>query len=399
MSANPLRTSELSPERESSLLSWRFRRSWAEVDLSKIELQARRIKEHCGKQLMAIVKADAYGHGAVEVAKTLEAQVCMFGVANLLEALELKNQGIQKPILLLGAALPEEVDYAIQQGIELSLSCLEQLECLQQRAKYHGRKARVHLVIDTGMGRLGLVDSLFSEELIARLKAYDHVEWRGIATHLPSADEDAEFTHEEISRFLQIVEKLKSSGLNFEWIHACNSAGSLGYSKEDLLSNLVRVGLYLYGINPLRDTTIQGSEISADLALTWKTQISVLRELPEGSSISYGRTVYTKRPSLVVTLACGYADGYPRQVSGKGMTVLIHGRRCPILGRVTMDQMMVDVTDLGDVVKVGDEAVLLGHQGQDCICPEELADKAGTISWHTLTGIGKRVPRFYSSGC
>jgi alanine racemase len=211
------------------------------------------------------------------------------------------------------------------------------------------------------------------------------IELAGVCSHLPVADEDAAFTAAQISRFETLVKELRAAGLRVPMTHVENSAGFIRFPEQ--AGSLIRSGLALYGVSPLR-------EFQARLqpALTWKTRVLMARDFAAGRSISYGRTFITPRPMRVATLAAGYADGYPRQVSGKGAAVLIGGRRCPVLGRVTMDQLMADVTALKEV-KAGDEAVLLGRQGNEEIPAPELAAWAGTIAWHTFTGLGQRVVR------
>lgn len=376
-------------------LAWRMRRSWVEIDLNKIVEQARHIKAWTQRELIAVVKADAYGHGAVPVAKALESEASMFGVANVLEALKLKAAGIRMPIMVLGSALPEEAEVAMAEGFELTLALPEQVPLYDAMAARLGTKAKLHVAIDTGMGRIGLMDLHATPELAAEWSAYPNLDWRAVATHLPSPDEDEAYTIEQMGRFNQCVETLRAGGLNFESVHLCNSAGSLGYIAHAQASQRVRVGLWLYGVNPLFGSGVKGEAIPANLALTWKARITAIREVPEGRGISYGRTFVTPKPMRVATVACGYADGYPRQLNGKGFYFLVRGQRCPILGRITMDQIMIDITALSNDVTVGEEVVLLGQQGGEVIRPEDLATLSGTITWDIFTAIGARATRFY----
>lgn len=365
-------------------------RSWTEIDLGAVRHNADIARTHSGCEIMAIVKANAYGHGAVAVARALSGHATLFGVANLHEAEELRAGGIQEPVLLLSACLPEEEEPALKQGFHVCVSTLQEATALDSLASKLGTEAHVHVIVDTGMGRMGFPEASWDEPTIAALLALKHITWEGIASHLPSPDEDAAFTRAQIARFAACVETARNAGLQPRWVHTANSAGLLGYAEQHRVCHLVRPGLMLYGVSPLPEHQPLLAPV-----LTWKTRITLIRELPAGHGISYGRTEILQRPTKVATLACGYADGYPRQVSGHGAHVLVHGRRCPLLGRVTMDQIMVDVTDLKTPAQVGDGAVLLGAEGNECIPATEVAEKAGTIPWHVFTGITARVERIY----
>lgn len=316
----------------------------------------------------------------------------MFGVANLREAEELRAGGITDPVLLLSTCLPGEHEAVLRQGFQLFISTAEEAATLDALASTLGTKARAHIMLDTGMGRIGFPAGSWNQEAITSLLALRNIAWEGIGSHLPSPDDDADYTRDQIARFAQGVALARDAGLTPQWVHVASGAGLLGYPEQNAVCNLVRPGLMLYGVSPL-----PGKQPLLKPALTWKTRIALIRELPAGHGISYGRTEILKRVTRVATLACGYADGYPRQVSGKGAEVLVRGVRCPLIGRVTMDQMMVDVTDMADAAQVGDEVVLLGAQGQGCITAMEVAQKAGTIAWHVFTGITGRVQRCYAS--
>jgi alanine racemase len=365
-------------------------RCWVEVDLSALRHNAEVALQHSGGSLMAVVKANAYGHGAVEVARALGDKATMLGVANLHEAEELRAGGITATILLLSPCLPAEFGDVVANEFHVSVSSLAEAQNWSDLARSQGGVAHVHAVLDTGMGRMGFTDAQWDATTIKGLLALPNVRWEGLASHLPSPDEDADFTRHQIGQFQAAANLAKSCGFHPRWLHLSNSAGLLGYEETRLLCNLSRPGLMLYGVSPL-------PEWSASLkpALQWKTRITLVRELPAGHGISYGRSFVTQRPTRVATLACGYADGYPRQVSGHGARVLISGHSCPVLGRVTMDQMMLDVTDLPLLPEPGAEAILLGRQDGSSVTAEEIAKLAGTIPWHVLTGIGARVERVY----
>ncbi len=363
------------PDTESKRL-----RAWAEVDLDALRgnLEAvKRVFPNAG--VIAVVKADAYGHGLPVICQTLAPAVSFFGVAALTEAI-IAAQAIgrgEPPILLLGASLQDEMEFAIYRGWHLSISTLFELQLAAQLAVKLHRKANVHLIVDTGMGRIGALEADFAG-LCTEASENPHVVVAGIASHLPSADEDAAYTTEQLARFHQ------HTGHRIP-AHILNSAGVLGFSTEG--SSLIRPGLALYGVSPLPEHQSQLRPV-----MTLKTRVRLVRRLPAGHGISYGRTFITERETDVATLGIGYGDGYPRSLSGQGAEVLIRGKRCPVLGRVTMDQIMVDVTSLNGEVRVGDEVVLFGPHG---ITIREIAEKAGTIPWEIMTGITNRVLRIY----
>ncbi len=363
-------------------------RCWVEIDLDALFENITVVRERAGCELLAVVKANAYGHGAATIARALDGKAALLGVANLHEAEEIEATKSHTPILLLGTCLPEEREAALRDRLQISISSVEEAAAWNELAKTTGVSAHAHVVIDTGMGRMGFPEAEWTEATVRSLLSFAQIQWEGIASHLPSADEDPEFTEKQIQRFRKCVDTAHAAGLRPRWIHVVNSAGLLGYDSPHDFCNLARPGLAIYGVSPLPETQSLLKPV-----LTWKTRVLQVRELPVGHGISYGRAVKLTRPSLVATLACGYADGYPRQVSGKGASVLIQGQRCSLLGRVTMDQIMVDVTDLATKPVLGDEAVLLGAQGDSEITVNKLATLAGTIPWHIFTSITARVER------
>ncbi len=338
---------------------------------------------------MAIVKADAYGHGLREVVAALAEDVGWFGVANCREALRVRSAaGERKPkILILSPALPTERESIVSHGFSASVSVLSEVEAFGDVAARLGEKARLHAVADTGMGRMGSLPSAFPS-LVEMIRENPHCHLEGIETHFPSADEDEAFTRSKIGAFRALLDSVRPEpGVQ---IHLNNSAGLIGFHDEAPFATLARPGLALYGISPLPGT---GGKFMPVLRL--KTRVTLVREIPEGTGVSYGRTFIAKKTMRVATLAVGYGDGYSRHLSGRGAEVLIQGQRCPLLGRVTMDQIVVDTTSLSDSVSSGDEAVLIGRQGDEEITASELAEKAGTIPWEILTGITNRVERVY----
>jgi alanine racemase len=352
-------------------------RCWVEIDLSAIRHNVRVVRDKIGSGtgILAVVKANAYGHGSAQVAASLTDLVDLFGVANIEEAQPLA--GLQRDVLLLSPSAPGE------RAEVLARRYIATVSSAAEAANFAG--GRVNLKIDTGMGRIGCPERKALEEVDAfqRLKT---VELHSISTHLPVADEDADYTRLQLNRFADLAGKLRALAPNAK-IHALNSAGILGFPSH--AHDLVRPGLMLYG-------SAYPSEFQPLLrpALTWKARILLVREVGPNQSVSYGRTFITPHAMRIATLAVGYADGFPRQVSGRDAYVLVAGKRCPILGRVTMDQILADVTSLPEII-AGDEAVLIGEQGSESILAREIADKAGTISWDIFTGIGNRAHRFY----
>ena len=361
-------------------------RCFAEISLDALSHNAALLRRT--NEMMAVVKANAYGHGAAVIAKALASTASAFGVANIQEARELREAGIKNPILLLGACLPGERETALREGLQVTISSMEEAQAYDHLAQELGLTAHAHAVVDSGMGRMGFPEHLWTAENVSTLLETPHLIWEGLCSHLPSADENEPYTHEQVERFHTAVQLAWDAGFITGWTHLENSAGMLGFPEANKFCNLARPGLALYGVSPLPDQQDKLKPV-----LTWKTRVLLVRELPAGHGISYGSTKILDRPTQVATLACGYGDGYPRQVSGKGASVLIHGQRCPLLGRVTMDQIMVDVTDLTTSAQPGDEAVLLGSQGSETISATELAQLADTIAWHIFTSITARVER------
>lgn len=337
-----------------------------------------------GSGIMAVVKANAYGHGATEVCRALAGRVEMFGVASLTEAVECSRAVPGVPIFLLGAALPAEREDVVRGGFIPAVSSIEEAMDYAAIARRAGREVQVHLALDTGMGRMGVWQD-DAATLADGLREIPGLRVTGVCSHLPSADEDDAFTATQLERFHALAATLRARGLPIQTLHVENSAGLIGFPSQS--GTLARTGLALYGVAPRPEF-----QHRLRPALTWKTRVLLVRDFEAGRGVSYGRTFITEHPIKVATLAVGYADGYPRQVSGRGAQVLIGGRRCPVLGRVTMDQIMVDVSHV-EGARPGDEAVLVGTQGGDSIPATELAGWAGTIAWDVFTGIGQRVVR------
>jgi len=357
-------------------------RCWAEIDHAALRHNAATVRSAIGELpgIIAVIKADGYGHGASEVARTLAPHADQFGVATLSEARTVRGAGADKDILLLSPCLPEERATAVRENFIPVVSSVAEAAAYASLASE--KPARIHLCIDTGMGRIGIWQdaALAAAQEIAAMKGVDI---ESISTHLPVADSDPAFTTEELERWDQLVRQLRPllPGAKF---HALNSAASL--ERPQYAADRVRPGLALYGVSPLPQFQ---KLLQPVMAL--KTRITLVREVGAGRGISYGRDFITPHPMRVATLAIGYADGYPRQTSNRGAQVLVRGKRCAVLGRITMDQLMVDVTGLPRDVAPGDETVIFGRQGDEEITVNEVAAWAGTITWDILTRLGKRV--------
>jgi alanine racemase len=359
-------------------------RCWAEIDLGAIRGNARVAHEHLGPDgsLLAVIKANGYGHGLRAVAKALENDAQLFGVANVEEAIDART-AVAQPVMVLGPALPSERREIIERGFIASISSYD--EAQEFSAIVRTTPASIVCVIDTGMGRMGIAESAAVEEL-QRIAALPGLRIHSVSSHLPVADEDAEHTNAQLARFRTLIAAIRSAVPGDYLVHTLATAGLFCFA--DPAFNLARAGLMLYGATSL-------GEFQPFLrpAMTLKSRVALLRNVPRGTSISYGRTFTTSRDTVVATVSAGYADGLPRAISGRGM-VLVGGRRCAILGRVTMDLIMVDVSDVPGVA-LGDEVVLIGRQKDEQIAVAEVAEWASTIPWEIFTGIGSRVPRVY----
>lgn len=364
-----------------------FGRSWVEISRAALRHNARGLRARLSGRtgVMAVVKANAYGHGVDLVVPEIASEVQWFGVACVEEAARVRVLAPHHPILVLGPVLPgERVALARLRGVPV-VSCWEELEGFEQTAEeLQEAVLPVHLAVDTGMGRIGVWERE-AVELVRRVQKLRRVVISGLATHFPSADEDVEFTRSQIDRFGGVVAEVRRIAGGEMEVHLANSAGVLGFNIP--YATMVRPGLALYGSSPL-----PAFREDFRAVMTWKTRVTLIRSLGAGRSISYGRSYTTKCETRVATLAVGYADGYPRSISGAGAEVLVRGRRCRVLGRVTMDQLLVDVSAC-DQVAIGEEVVLMGRQQGGEISVDELARRAGTIPWEILTGIGARVAR------
>ncbi len=367
-------------------------RCWAEIDLAALERNLRLIRASLPAHIryVAVVKADAYGHGLPQTAaRLMHSGADLFAVATLSEAATVRELGPGWPILLLSPLLPEEDRYLAEYDLAATVSTAEEVVRFEAVGRAAGRPVAVHLKIDTGMGRLGVWHDSASE-LLEQILAAPHLRLAGVFTHFASPDDDAAFTMEQRGRFLAVLRRCPHLDLAALFVHADNSAGLESIATAGPF-NAVRVGLLQFGVLPRPGSLL--AAVRTEPVLSFRTRVGLVKRLPAGASVSYGRTHTLPRDSSVAVLTAGYGDGLPRAASNRAQ-VLVHGRRCPVLGRVTMDQTVIDVTDVPGVA-VGDEAVLVGRQRGAEITLAEFSRWADTIPWESLCSITKRVPRLY----
>ena len=371
--------------------------TWVEVDLSAIVSNAKAIKAYSqSSSLIAVIKADAYGHGVIPVAEALREEAAMYAVATVAEAIELRTADIRKPVLVLFNALPVQAETIIE--YELTASVYEPTLCkaLSRAAQAKGTSVKVHLDVDTGMNRGGI---WYTEavDFLKWLTSLERIEIEGIFTHFATADAaDKSHAHLQLDRFKSVLSTLSKLNLRPPIVHAANSAAAL--TLPDAHFDAVRVGLSLYGVYPSLEVR-RVSPVSLQPALSWKARFICLRQSIQGEGVSYGRTHIVDEPTWLATLPIGHADGYPRALSNRS-EALIGGVRCQQVGLVCMDGTVFQIAAANEggvnlPLRIGDEAVLIGKQGDLEITVDQVAEKAGTISYEILTGIGKRISRVY----
>ncbi|NOT58842.1 MAG: alanine racemase [Acidobacteria bacterium] len=371
------------------------RPTWVEISLARLAANCRAVKQLIGTdtQLMAVVKADAYGHGAPRCAQVLAAAGAdWFGVALIEEALELRADGITQPIFCLGGAWPEQAETVIRHQLTPALFTIESAAALNHAAQQSHQTLAVHLKVDTGMGRYGVPLADLPAFLDA-FSPFEHLRIDGLMTHLANADDaDHAHTNQQIAAYQTAWQMMRARGYQPTWQHLANSAAAHGHATAR--GNLVRVGALLYGLTG--DVLQRGlPDVNVQPVLSLHSRIAFLKTVPAGVTIGYGATFTTTRTSRIATIPIGYADGYRRDLSNRGV-VLIRGARAPIVGRVSMDLTMVDATDI-PAAAFGDEVVLLGEQGAATMRAEELAALLDTVSYEVVTGISARVPHLYRS--
>ncbi len=366
----------------------------ATIHLDRLSHNLRLLQELAGgRPLWPAVKANAYGHGMVPVARHLVAQGCAtLCVAHVSEAEALADAGVTARVLLFSATLPEHSEAVVRLGCEPAVCTLEFAAALSRDAQRLDRPVTIHLMVDTGMGRVG-IRAEDAPAFLERCAALPGLHVRGLMTHFPRADEaDKTQSLQQIEQFRRCVEATRNFGIEVR--HMANSAAI--FDLPDAHLDAVRPGIALYGLAPSAE--IANPRVrKLEPVLEWKTRISFLKEVPAGTGLSYGHTYYTNRPSLIATIPAGYGDGLSRRLSNN-LDLLVGGERCPQVGRVTMDQSLVDVTALRGRVALGDEVVIIGRQGDAVIGADELGDRLGTISYEIVTGISQRVPRVALGG-
>lgn len=368
---------------------------WAEVNLCSVVSNLKEVRRSIPNttKVMAIVKANAYGHGAGPVAKKMvENGVEYLGVALLSEAVQLREYGISSPILILGYTPEDDYPILIRNNITQTIFTHRQAELLSQAADNLKKNVRIHIKVDTGMGRIGFQPDQQAIQEIKKIAALPALEIEGLFTHLAKSDaRDKSYTSMQLQKYFWVCNELKKSGINVALKHAANSAAIIDIPEADF--DLVRPGIMLYGLYPSDEVDI--SRIHLRQAMALKANICHVKNVKAGVNIGYGCTYTTTRAAKIATLPLGYADGYTRLLSNKGVA-LVRGQRVPIVGRICMDQCMLDVSEVDDA-EMGDEAVLFGKQGKDFLSIDEVAELIGTINYEIVCMISARVPRIYSN--
>ena len=367
-------------------------RCYADIDLRAIGHNIDQVKGKIpeGVKVMAVIKADAYGHGAVQVGKYLENQVDYFGVATIEEAVELRKSGLQLPILILGYTLKEQYKNVVSYGITQTIYSYQAACALNEEAQKQQKKAVVHIALDTGMTRIGFQTEEESIGEIQKIKELPWLEVEGIFSHFSCADEkDKTYANMQMEKYDSFLERLEEAGVEIPIKHLCNSAGIMEFDHHRY--QMVRSGIITYGLYPSEE--VDKTALDLQPALTWKSHVAHVKTVKAGLGVSYGATFITRENMKIATVLVGYADGYPRSLSNKGR-MLIHGKSVPIIGRVCMDQVMIDVTDVENV-QVEDEVTLVGRDGDEVIPVEELAAMSYSFNYEFVCDINKRVIRNY----
>ena len=364
--------------------------SWVEVDLDALEWNIGRVRDLVpdGVRILLVVKADAYGHGAVRISQqAVDFGVDMLGVATLDEGRELRSAGIELPILILSPVLREELYEVLENDLAVSASSVEFAMAASAEAVRRGTMCRMHVEVDTGMGRAGL-PLISAVEAITRLTSMDGLDLEGIFTHFPASDVDSDFTGDQIDSFIGILDKLSDAGITFEYVHTANSAAIINFPAAHF--NMIRPGLLVYGHSPsimLRD------RVDVRPVMSFRSRLLLVREVPAGSSVSYGRTYIAPSDMNIGVIAAGYGHGMSHRLSNRGK-VLFRGARVPIIGRVTMDMTMIDLSGFDDPAS-GEEVVIFGRQGAEELSVDDVAGWDGSLNYEVLCRISKRVVRIY----
>lgn len=369
-----------------------FERIYAKIDLNAISKNVEGVRNTipANTMIMAVIKADAYGHGAVSVSKYLDDKIDWYGVSNVYEGVELRNNGLNKPILILGATMPDEMSTIVKYALTPAIFDYERAKLLSDIAVENNTVVNIHIKVDTGMSRIGFQCNNSSLDEICKISELPGLSIEGIFTHFAKADEiDKTSAYQQKELFDSFVEKLALRGIDPIIKHISNSAGIM---ELDAKYNMVRMGIMLYGLYP-SDEVDKNYKLYPAMELI--THVTHVKEIEAGLGVSYGHTYITDKKTKIATIPVGYADGYPRCLSNKGY-VLIKGKKCPIIGRICMDQMMIDVTGID--VSVGDDVILFGTDGKNEISVEEVANNASSFNYEMVCRISRRVPRVYYIG-
>lgn len=372
-------------------------RVWKEIKLDAVKNNVKNIRGLLkdGTRLLAVIKADAYGHGAVEVAKSLlfDGGADYFGVATYGEAEQLRRAGINTPVLILGAVFGDEYAELVKDNITLTVFDFDTAKKLSDTAKKLGKTAKIHIKIDTGMARIGFLPSEDAVEEIIKISKLDGIEIEGMFSHFAKADEaDKMPTRVQFEKFMFIKNELLKRGIKIPICHICNSAGIIDFPEYHL--DMVRSGIITYGYYP--SDFVNKDALKLESAMSFKSRVVHIKTVEAGTSVSYGGTFTAKEKMKIATVSAGYADGYNRLLSNKA-DVIINGERCRVLGRVCMDQLMVDATHLKNI-NLGDEVILFGKSGNNKVTVEETAEIMGTINYEVMCGLSRRVPGVYIHG-
>lgn len=371
-----------------------YSRVYAKIDLDAIAYNMEQMKQNIRPEtkVMAVIKADGYGHGAVQIAEMMERwnYIWGFAVATLDEAVVLRTEGIQKPILVLGCVFPDQYMEMLKHEIRMNIYTEEMAESISRMAAREGKTAYMHIKLDTGMSRLGFGINEQSAETIKRISKMPNVNMEGIFTHFTKADEkDKSFTKKQIQEFVWMTERLKEKNVRFTYEHCSNSAGIIDVPEANF--DIVRAGISTYGLYPSEE--VDKTNVKLKPALALKSHVAFVKEIESGTPVSYGGTFVAKEKMKIATIPVGYADGYPRSLSNKGY-VLIRGKKAPILGRVCMDQFMVGVTQI-EGVSFGDKVTMIGKDGNEILPVEVLSELSGRFNYEFVCDLGKRIPRVY----
>lgn len=378
-------------------MEYKFTRAWAEINLDNIAHNVREIRRLVGKrtEIMAVVKADAYGHGVLETVNTMiESGVTRLAVSMLDEAIQLRKIGISVPILVLSHTSPQRADELIKYNITQTVYSNEMASLLSDAAQKRGKKIHIHIKIDTGMSRVGFLPGYSAVKEVIAIQKLPGIIIEGIFTHFATADEkDRKYTQQQMELFESIINELNRIGILIPIRHVSNSAAIIQYPEYTL--ELVRPGIILYGIYPSDD--VDRTVIDLKPAMMLKAKITMVKWIEKDTAVSYGRKFVSDRPTKIATVPVGYADGFSRLLTGKSR-MLVNGQFAPVVGSICMDQCMIDITDIEGDVSVGDEVVILGKQGDNEITADEIARTIGTIPYEIVCIIGKRIPRVYFKG-